>query len=269
MAGWIGTLGDLTEFKCPSKLSRSGDREMSRFTGLDGTDTVFVGAGRTARTWDVDLSAATPADFMAFELIEHGARGLGPFRFVDPSMASTNMLTPRQSLLAPGTVPGMLTRTTSVVPGVGTMPAVMTIPSSIVRVVSGAPVVPGRPVTASVWVAAPGTVTLTAPVYDAAGATVDQNTRRVTGLTGGGWASITVTPSEGAARMEVGVMTYTAGPVACPAVTWTDQMTPWAVGQGVAAVVVEPLSVGVLRASSTQQLADVSVRIQEVRVPNA
>lgn len=269
MAGWIGTLGDLAEFKCPSRLSRSGERAMSRFTGLDGTDTFFVGSGRTARSWDVDLSAATPEDFRALELLEHGARGHGPFLFVDPFMAATNVLTPRRSLMEPDTLPPGVTPSRTVVPGLGSMPAAITEVGTAARFGTGTPAVPGTPVTVSAWVVSTASVQITAQCMTTDGSWVNNESRAQAGFESGGWLSVTVTPASGAAQVDLWIRASAPVVVSCPSITWSAHESPWAVGQGVAAVVVEPISVDALRATSAQQLVDASVRIQEVRVANA
>lgn len=269
MAGWIGTLGDLAEFKCPSKLSRSGERAMSRFTGLDGTDTMFVGTGRTARSWDVDLSAATPDDVRALELIEHGARGVGPFLFVDPLMAATNVLTPRQSLMEPDTLPPRVTPSRTVVPGLGSMPAAITEVDVVARFGNGSPVVPGTPVTVSAWVVSTAAIKVSAQCMRVDGSWTNNESRTQAGFESGGWVSVTVTPAADAAKVDLRIQSSAPVVVACPSIKWSTHDAPWAVGQGVAAVVVEPISVDALRATSAQQLVDASVRIQEVRVANA
>lgn len=269
MAGWIGTPGDLAQFKCPSRLSRSGEREMSRFIGLDGTDTVFVGTGRPARVWDVDLSAATPEDFRALELLEHGARGLGPFLFVDPLMAATNILTPRQSLMDPVALPRKVMPSRTVVPGLGSMPAALVDANYAPFFFPETPVVPGTPVTVSAWVVSTAPVTITAPCKRVDGSWTNKDSRTQSGLTSGGWLSVTVTPNDSAAKVDLQIQASAPVVVACPSITWSAHESSWAVGQGVAAVVVEPISVDTIRATDTQQLADVSVRIQEVRVARA
>lgn len=249
MGAFIGPLGGLIEAtQWEEQQSVSTGAAPSFFTGLDGSRTAFVQPviGRVMREWDVSMSDAHPEQVAAFQALAMGAMGMGPFVFVDPLAQVTNVLTPRQSLLLPETLPGTVTPSSALVPGIGSVPAVLTRSG---RVGAGSPVVPGRHVTVSAWVMSAGPVTVTAQCATATGqaATVASQTRQ--GLGSGGWVSATVLPGAGSAQVELQVQSTAQITVACPSITWTRQPVGWSPGRGANAVVVHGLKESFSRAS--------------------
>lgn len=270
MGAYVGPLGNLIEAtQWQERQSVETGYKPSFFTALDGSRTAFVHpqAGRSLREWRLSMSDARPEEAAAIQALVLGAMGIGPFVFVDPLAQVTNVLTPQQSIFAPGTISSTLTSTTSDVPGIGPMPAVMTVANSWARVGDRVPVIPGQPVTASIWVRSTRTVKIQGVTYDANGSTIDTATGTARGTSSGGWISVTFTPSPRAAYMHVSFQSSGADAVACPAVTWTSERLEWAPGRGAKQVVVHGLDESFMWADHRrcgQRRVDYDIAVTEV-----
>lgn len=252
MGAFIGPLGGLIEAtQWEEQQSVSTGAAPSFFTGLDGARTALVQPviGRVMREWDVSMSGARPEQAAAFQALAMGAMGAGPFRFVDPLAQVTNVLTLRQSLLDPETLPRKVMPSRTVVPGLGSMPAALVDANTVAYLFGETPVVPGTPVTVSAWAVSPAPVNITAQCLTTDGSWTGNRSRTQSGLTSGGWLSVTVTPNDSAAKVSLRIEASAPVVVACPSISWTRQPMTWSPGRGANAVVVHGLKESFSRAS--------------------
>lgn len=279
MTAYIGPIGGLVPLKCPSSLNLDVTRAQSLATTTGGRRVAFQ-APRSHRSWSVDTSAATPSEVTAVQALEAGVYGPPPWHWVDPWAQVTNMLTPASSAFATGTFwggggpyvsdapvtlePGVVVRRSIIVPTPSSLVAVTGAPGSTYASV---PVVPGLPVTVSLY----GTIAasrayMSATFLDAAGATISTHQATATAGIGGTQRFVrTITAPPGAATVRVTALNLSR--IAAPQITWTPQATPWALGQGASAVIVDGVSATALRAvrnTPAQQLGANSFQVVEV-----
>ncbi|MDO5534111.1 MAG: hypothetical protein Q4F65_05620 [Propionibacteriaceae bacterium] len=276
MTSYIGPIGGLVAIDCPSTLVSTVAREQVERVTTSGVVHVQV-SPRTRRQWRLDWGVATPAELAGLGALVAGEFGLGPFWFVDPWAQVTNLLPPAASTLevaAPGdrSVGGP-----AVLPGgtrvgrtmlIGDPAAPTVLPWVSTTEPARVPVVAGVPVTGSLWGLGAGAVQVRLAWYDAAGAHLSSTP----------WASVqssgrmvrahqSTLPVAGAASVMVTVMG--ASRVARPAITWTDTLMDWHVGQGAHSVVVPAdLAQDVILATREPRLhgrlASASTTIREV-----
>lgn len=250
MGAFIGPLGGLIEAtQWQEKQSVSTGAAPSFFTGLDGARTAFVQppAGRVLREWDVAMSDARPEQAAAFQTLALGGMGAGPFVFADPLAQVTNLLTPRQSLMDPALLlsaspQSNITPAVMVIPGEGSNPAGVVTSKSTAFWGWYTPVMPGQPLTLSLWVQGQAEVTLRIMRNNATWSnrhaevkTVESTTPTRVSLTfNRPWL-----PDSEMCGFQV--KTTASATIARPQITWTAQPMPWAVGRGASKVVVHGL----------------------------
>ncbi|WP_431695595.1 hypothetical protein [Kocuria rhizophila] len=235
MGAFLGTLGSLVELsQFAEEQSVDTGGQPSMFQALDGTRTMYVAPtyAMVLREWSVSMTDARPEQAAAFQAMCMGAAGFGPFLFVDPLAQVTNLLTPRQSLVNPGTFlstqanPARLT-----IPVLGSMPALRIIGSAL-QLGTGTPVIPGRPVSALVWVKSAANIDVSIQFADVQGTWLTSPSARVTAPSAGAWATVSGVPGPGAAQAYIRVSATAPTDVAAPAITWTRGSPPWAPGRG-------------------------------------
>ena len=274
MTAYLGSLGSLVRVECPADQSKDTERPTRYVSTLGGSMFAQVGP-RTKRSWDVRLPRiSTPAEVATWQAFVEGEYGDGPWWFVPEMAATTNLVSPRGSVLDHG---GSVHGGTSPNGGPMVLPdgsragrswLVEPDVTLILPWVGGServPVLPGVPVTASLWVAGSTTPQMRVAVYDGNGSF----TRYVYGTTSTGAVaerfSVTFTPNAG----ESSCVIFLAGAssayrVARPAVTWTDSVRPWAVGAGAPAVHVAGFSEDVTLAVDGREMVSASLKVQEV-----
>lgn len=274
MTAYLGSLGSLVRVECPADQSKDTERPARYLSTLGGATFAQVGP-RTKRSWDVRLPRiSTPADVATWQAFVEGEFGNGPWWFMPEMAATTNLVSPRGSVLDHG---GSVHGGTSPNGGPLVLPdgsragrSWMVEPNTtlILPWVGGTepvPVIPGVPVTVSLWVDGSSVPQMRVAVYDGNGSF----TRYVYGSTrsavGPERFSVTFTPGVG----EGSCLIFMAGAssayrVARPAVTWTDSVRPWAVGAGAPKVHIAGLSEDVTLAVPGREMVGVSLRVQEV-----
>lgn len=263
----IGRLGALVEvYSTPDGHSVSQERASSARTTLGGRKVVSL-AARGHRTWSFSGSAGKPLELAALQGFARGDFGAGPFWWVDPWAAQTNVLDPRDAAievpwgsttlagpvaLPDGPVVARHVRTGASIASWATSPH---------GGFSRAPVVPGQVVTVSAWVDS-AAQSLRYVFQDAAEAAVG-STSAVSG-TRAGWhrVSASVTVPDGAASVVIGQSGM--GGLAAPAVTWTSELREYGAGAGARNVVVTGYSESVRVARLGSMYADQSYQIMEV-----
>lgn len=237
MSSYLGPLGRMIEFKCPSALEVSADPRSSFQTTMGGR-VVEQRGPRGRRTWQASLATATPEQVAGLEALMLGAMGSPPWVWVPPSARSVNGLTPTTSILAAGTYQA------AAIPGgpfVATDGVLVPATITMVQVNSsftgeqeggrfyGAPVVPGQVVTGSYYASGAGRMELV--FRDLAHAELlvvptqfAPDFQRV---------SATAVAPAGAVQALLRFSAVT-GPVrvGAPAITWTDTVQPWGIGRG-------------------------------------
>lgn len=239
MGAWMGEVGSLIELKCPASAGRSQAVDYSIETTLGGVDKAQV--GRTiSREWDLEVGPAHPGATTALARFQHGMYGLGPWWFIDPWAAVSNVLTPAASMPGPThkswTGAGVPTGAWQV-PGMGLVRHSVIPDGGLITLGDGTPVVPGQPLTGGAWVSGSGAVWV--QTVDAAGAIVDNVSTRVSG-TEPVRVSATIPVVSGSA-VSARLRVTDAMQVGLPSLSWTRTAQPWAPGQGTARALVESI----------------------------
>lgn len=237
MPDYLGPLGGLVPIPTASEISVARESRYRISTTVENLTRAQIRSAPQPRKWEVSHLLVTPGQFDVLEAFALGLYGHGPFFYVGADARALSVLTPAQSALR--NVGPEFAPAGPVMLSGRSYPVSLTasIPSSW-RGLVDAPVVPGVPVTASIWVqSATG-----APIISV-GWVVGGNipeTLSVTGSSGGMWQRLTWTgtPPAGAAQLRLGVRSSVTA-VAGPQVTWTPGPVPYAMGRGADSVIVE------------------------------
>lgn len=235
MGAFIGTPGALIELMhWQESQSITQGAAPTVFTGLNGARTAFVQPrpGLVLREWDVSQDYSAPEEAAAFHALCLGMYGPGPFRFIDPLAQWNNVLTPRQSMLDPRTLVSTAKSSVTTVPGFGAVRSARAVGSGEMRFGQSTPVIPGRAVSARVWVRGAKTVRiqgLTATGGWTTSKSVDATL---------GWAEVSYTPDDSTALVDLRVTGGEGTEAALPLIAWVPKAPPWSVGRGAGAVVV-------------------------------
>lgn len=245
MSAWVGPLGALVEFAEYKGSLSVGPASRSSFKRTLG-GTVFEQRGpRGRRVWDVSTSA-DPAQAASFSALVDGAYGPPPWVWVDPLAAVTNLFSPEQALLSQGTYSTGTGITQGgagfTADGIRYGRSVNALGANVSLhyrdlVVDRLPVLPGVPVTGSVYASGPAYVRMS--WLSEFGSVISS----VSGQAGDGVMTrrtLTATPPAGAASVQVIVMNPTA--LALPSLTWTPFANPWAAGKGCTRATIDGLS---------------------------
>lgn len=237
-ADWIGPLGGLVPIEGSSTVDTSRDSPITIVTSVEGVKRGIRAFRPTLRTWQMSEPRMEAASLAVLDAFADGLYGLGPWVFVPGTAVVSSVLTPAQSALR--NVSAEFTPAGPVVVDGVHLPVSLSvsIPSGW-RGLVDVPVVPGQPVTASVWVqSATG-----APIISTGwiiGGSIPA-TESVTGGAGGAWQRLSwsgVAPA-GASQLRLGVRSSVTA-VAGPQVTWTPAPVPYASGAAAAQVIVHP-----------------------------
>lgn len=236
MSAYIGPLGQLVKFKCPS-AEQIQFTDRSSFKTTMGGRVVEQRGPRSRRTWDVDISATTPNEIAGLLGLYLGVAS-GPWHFLPPDALSVNMLTPEVSLLLPGTYQSPGTDGGAVAADDGfRIPSTITVPASSQVFLGpsedalrwGAPVIPGDTYTASVYGNGIG-ATFSMIFRDMARATVGTISSGAMGAARVRHSATGVAPA-GAVEVLLRLnTTSTASRFGAPAVTLGGALTPWGIG---------------------------------------
>lgn len=269
MSAWIGPPGGLVEIlQYKGGLSVSQERAQSTRTTLGGRVKVQRGP-RVRREWKASTpyaSAVGTAGFLA--LLEVGEP---PWLWVDPYAQVTNLFTPEQSTLAPGSWSG-----DGLVEGGAVTVEGLTVPRSVSHPSGGTitfgmrdgspdqpPVVPG--VRVSVSVSVRGTGALTLHWLNWQGASIGSASQSYNHST---MASASIEgrmPPPGAVSARL--VATGAGQAAMPCFTWTPAAPAWSKGRGCTRAIVESVSENVEMANledKARRFSALSFTVREV-----
>lgn len=247
MSVYLGSLGRLVELQCPSSQAVGVDDGYSFGVTLEGK---VKAQARTVRprSWSVDVGAATPAGLADLLAFAGGEWGVGPFVWVSTDAPVTNLLPPEVSLCGPQAVfSSNVSRSGPMALDDGTWAGsslTTTDPNAALWIGASkapVPILPGQPVTASVYAVGEG-ATVRLHWYQADGslmARVDASSAIGTGDTPKR-LHVTATPPEGAVACTLS--TTRAPQITRPAVTWTDTVFDWQPGEGCQKAVIHGLT---------------------------
>jgi len=222
------------------------------------------------RTWAVDVASASPAELASLAALLQG--GTPPWVYVDPYAQVTNLLTPEQSVLMPGTWD---TSVAFVEGGAVTVGAV-TLPRSVsintantirfgyrAGVKQSPPAIPNVRVFASAYLRGSGTLVLT--FQDYSGASVGSSSLAYN--TAGVMARVSVSGIPPAGTASVQFNASGCLQAAGPAITWTDTLADWSVGRGCPQAVTEGLNEAVqiaVREADYLRRSQISFSVREI-----
>lgn len=269
MSSYLGPIGGMVPFEYyKGGLDVSADRPVKSIRTLGGRVKVQRGP-LSRRTWSVSLDHLNPAELSALTALEMG--GTPPFVFVEPMARVTNLFSPEQSVLMPGTFSGA-----GVVAGGSVNVGGVMAPRSVLHASGGTVdfgyrdgvadrpvVVPGVPVTVSAYVR--GTGLLGVSWRDWSGAVISESTAAYSNATLARSSMVNLVPPANAATVRF----WATGMLqaAMPALSWTPAVQSWAVGRGCNRVILEGLSEGINRviyAAPDQSRSSLSFTVREV-----
>ena len=245
MSAFLGTAGNLIELPIyNAKPTVAHDRAASTKRTLGGRVKVLRGA-RPRRVWTVSSERLTPAESAAIMALELG--GTPPWVWVEPLARVTNLLSPEQSVLAPGTWSG-----TGVVQGGSVRVGGAFSPRSVSHADGGfvdfifraagdvdqPAVVPGIPVSVSAYLRGSGVLGISWRNY--ANTPISNNQKSYNNASLARVSMVNLIPPAGAATAYIWASGITQA--AMPALTWTKGLADWSVGRGCNRAVIEGLS---------------------------
>lgn len=240
MPAYLGRPGAYVEFAhWREKQSVSGSRPTSTRTTLGGNRVAFRSA-RSHREWDLQATEIDQEEAVGIETLVLDGLGPGPHRLIDPHAQVTNVITPERSLVGrsaalDGVIGSAVDSSPVRLPGGAIVPSLSSGGGSV-TLMTRAPVMPGKSATASVHVSPGASVKIKVAGRDGVflrdlatvNATGSDDISRV------GYTYKVVASDAWYLFFEVTGATR----IAAPAVTWTDEILPWSVGQGCDSVVI-------------------------------
>lgn len=244
MPAYLGPVGGLVSLGGMSAPGIKMIRESSDKVTLGGR-LKTQRAARPRREWSVSTHGLLkPQDTAAVLALEMG--GVPPWVWVEPFAQVTNVYSPEQSLLMPGTFSGA-----GVVEGGAVSVDGVTSPRSVLHASGGTvdfgyragaadrpAVVPGLPVTVSAYIR--GTGVLGVSWRDWSGGIISESTTAYSNPVLARASRVNRTPPPGAATVRfwaTGVLQ-----AAMPAISWTPDLAAWSIGRGCNRAVVDGLS---------------------------
>ena len=220
MAFWIGPLGALKQVLWPVSLKETVPTRWA-IQAAASRRWAFMTHTGGRRSWAAEVKG-TQEDTAYLSVLAQSSR-TAPVIFVSDEAAATNVLTPAQSLLE-GIANGGPFSLSSVTGGGRAV------------VADTVPVVPGLPVTASVYVQGSG-ASLSMQFYDAQGAAVGTQATKTSQSDAVQRLAISI-PTVPLKAASITVRISGASQAALPAVSWTAGPVPWDVGMGCASAVI-------------------------------
>lgn len=252
---YVGVVGSIFPFFGPSSLSISGGPKVS-FEETMSKKKAFV--GKTApRIWECGMDSRYPSEVAGLQWLAEF--GKPPFVWYPVDAVIGNALSPSAAALAPGAHDGLEGPMVEVEPGVWLKSA---LPDSTGAVslplrsgqLDPLPVIPGTPLTVSVWLRGEDT-RITVAWRDLSGSVIDSSSPSPVSRASLVRVSRTLTPPPGAVQA---TFILRGTQVAGPTVSFTTAVTPYSPGKGCKRAVIHDLSealgaVGLTSSSSSFQ----------------
>jgi hypothetical protein len=234
VVAYIGKLGALAPFHCPSDIGIESSRPSSEETTGNGR-VVEYRAPASRRRWSADIGTATPGQIAGLQSVVQGSKP--PWVFVEPYAQVTNMLSPEQSVLDPGSWygPGFSEGGSAVAAdGIFALrtlnhPTGGTVDFGYRKGVTDHPVVvSGVPVTWSAYLRGAGV--LAVAFRNSSGGYIGVSETR--GYSHGALTRMDITRTPPAGAVSARVWATGATQAALPALSWTPAVGAWAIGRG-------------------------------------
>lgn len=237
MSQYLGPLGGLVPIPCMSELRVERDSRYRVSLSVEGVARAQMLPQPLPRVWALSAELEAPGALDVVEAFALGLYGSGPFTFVPDDAAALSVLTPAQSALS-NLGPEYSAAGPVVVDGTYLPASAAFSLASSWRGLVDVPVVPGVPVTASVWVQSSTGAPIISTGWVVGGSI--PGTESVTGSSGGMWQRLSWTgvPPAGASQLRLGVRSSVTA-VAGPQVTYTSKPVPYAMGRAAQSVIVE------------------------------
>lgn len=242
MSAYLGPVGNLIGFKCPSDEEITLAENSSLSWTLGGKQKAQYNLS-APRAWQVSIGTATPQEVAGLAALMRGLYGPPPWVYVGPWAQVTNLLPPSASVLAVGSWTGSGVPGGQVTLDDGTRPVLSALSDTGAQLdLPAVPVVPGEPVTGSAWGAGDTEFTAQLIFRNSAGGTVSSASSTVTAPLGSPLRRGGVTAWAPTGAVDVVLRLTGAKRAAQPAVTWTPDMAAWTVGGGAPKVIARGLS---------------------------
>lgn len=281
MSGYIGTIGQLIPVGCPNEEASTTEvRQATR--ELPSGSLVAFESPKARRVWDISTAAMSPAELVGWQMIARRVPVKPPYFWLSTYATTTNVLPPDASLCATDSISWSGTSTSAplALPDgtVAYSSAVVLTPDASFGLpynrsknsYDRVPVVPGVKVTASAYCAssfeAPVTQRfMTVQFFTAAGTLLRADRADIpAGATVTRVAVEGVLPPAGAAYCTL--FFQNASQVANPAVSFTEKVQPWGIGDGCVSATVSGFSQSLLSAHSGRTLLSPSIKVIELEV---
>lgn len=281
MASYIGILGQLIPVGCPS--TEAATTTVPQATReLPSGGLVAFEAPAARREWDVSTSAMTPDEIIGWQMIAHRVPARPPYIWLSTYATAVNALPPRASLCAADSISWAGISSSSPLPlpdgtTAFSSAAVLTKDTSLGLPYSRAkgaylpiPVIPGTKISASAYCASAFTSTsqaryMSVDFFTAAGGYLKSDRAPIPA-----GATITRVALEGlivpAGAAYCTLIFMNASQVAHPAVSFTESVQPWGIGDGCASATVSGLSQALLAARGGQVYLSPSIKVLELEV---
>lgn len=262
---FLGPVGSLIPVKCASQLTVAGGRQVS-FTRTLGKQKAFLGKV-SAREWSVDIGLAKPHELSGLRWLAENVNS--PMVWYAPDAVVGNVLTPDAANFSPESHTG-LGGSLVEVESVGHIPSVLADGRNFSLPWRGGsldpiPVVPGRPVTVSVWLRG-GDVNgdqaqISVIWRDIIGSNMNTESTRFPATGELVRRSVTLTPPAGAVSLSLQLWCVQAAGVA---VTLTDDVGPYSPGKGARRVIAHGLSESLILVTQDRSISSASFTVTEV-----
>ena len=248
MAVYAGSIGSLVALGCASKSGQESARSVSTMTTLGGRVIAQLGQAQR-RKWQASINVADQTEIGKLAMMLDALPQ--PWVWLDSWAQVTNTLTPDQSRFEQAWSSGATVGSLVDLEGGGVAVSLLEASLTGRTFAASCPVVPGVPVTGSVFARPAGTGSSSVQVSfrDAAGAlltTISGTARTLPGSGPLGRLTVTATPPANAATCSL-TSTNTAM-LAGPALTFTTSAMAWGYGAGCRTVVLPGLSLDVVTA---------------------
>lgn len=269
MLTYIGPIGGLVPLWGVNSLSVSTERKSRELVTATGRRKVQR-SPISRREWAVSTNTlAKPEELAGLQDLELST--IPPWTWVDPYAQVTNMLSPEQSVLMPGTWSGSAFLEGGSAVGSDGAYSARSISSGSPNTVGfgylqgardNTAALPGMPVTVSAY--ARGTGRIRIYFHSFSGAEISNVSQSFTNLALSR-VSITRTAPVGTTSVRFALESVTRA--AMPAITWSGSLLPWATGHGCNRVVVDGLAESITQAMSElngRRRASLSFTVREV-----
>lgn len=240
---YLGKLGALFEVECGSSQDHGFSENTTFETTAEGKTKAQVML-RQSRQWQIGYGLITPGQSGDLLALHAGEYGIGPFVWVHDDALVNNLLTPAASTCDPSAIVDATVSAGGPMAGAGRSFINASPEQHMFFGDEQTPVIPGFPVAGSASVIGAG-ASITVWFYRADGSYISGATGPPAGVAGSAKRiSVRTVAPEGAAYCRIS--TEGASQATRSAITWTNELMDWTVGDGCPKAVVTGLSRSIL-----------------------